>query len=636
MRRVLAISLAIQGVLLLLLIFCDPLRKSRLAAGEADVKALDQEADIRRREREKQHQLNAAEKPLPAERAGQMLKEKENRERPEMQSHIEEMERIRDEVARIADRKLDELNARKLEDVSAGLYDLLHPLATQLVANAKTQADEMPVHKTPEVEAIAEKIEDFIESRKVRLMETNTFAKLAALHQKLQASQHEVIMALDQVQQQYLQNEDRIRRENHVEYLVNLMRDQMAGVLRETNPVDPATMNTLPAGTEMPVVDSIQSPAADTTTAVPEMVTQARQLYEQTARNFALARAAELALQRGTSMQQAWSGLTMPPPPDGSGSSNQPGGTPGTLGSLQARLADIDAARRAVQQMWESTCNLNIAASAMNAGSPSPAAGNGKGSTHQHTAGGGTGARSEIAGLAAGRNGRFSDMTVFQYGGGGGGEKGFSGGSAGGLDLTDRGIRSGYRETGPGTPGAKEALLSESRVIAQALPGRMFSRSSPRTGWLYLDTWYVIGPWENHGRTTFEVLHPPETLIDLDGEYTGKDAGRIRWQFHQSDNIRITPPVEMESSTYYAYTEVFFEDETEMLVAVASDDAARVWINDLLIWEDHGNSPWRLDEGFRKVRFRKGFNNVLVRIENGPILCTFSILLCPPGVIAGS
>ncbi|MCB1071409.1 MAG: OmpH family outer membrane protein, partial [Kiritimatiellae bacterium] len=62
--------------------------------------------------------------------------------------------------------------------------------------------------------------------------------------------------------------------------------------------------------------------------------------------------------------------------------------------------------------------------------------------------------------------------------------------------------------------------------------------------------------------------------------------------------------------------------------------AAKVWINDLVIWEDDGLSPWRLDEGFRKIRFRQGYNTVLMRVDNGPINCTWSLLLCPPEALA--
>ncbi len=35
---------------------------------------------------------------------------------------------------------------------------------------------------------------------------------------------------------------------------------------------------------------------------------------------------------------------------------------------------------------------------------------------------------------------------------------------------------------------------------------------------------------------------------------------------------------------YYCYTEVFFDEAQEMLLAIASDDAAKIWVNDFLVW----------------------------------------------------
>ena len=182
--------------------------------------------------------------------------------------------------------------------------------------------------------------------------------------------------------------------------------------------------------------------------------------------------------------------------------------------------------------------------------------------------------------------------------------------------------------------------LQNRQIIPQLLPGRKFSRSSERRGWLYIDTWYVIGPFQKPegDRLSYETRFPPETRVDLDAEYPGKLDPRtnrplaLRWHFSQSNTLRITPPDEIDGSVYYAYTEVWFEQDEEVLVAVASDDAAKVWINDLVVWEDTGLSSWRLDEGFRKVLFRRGYNTVLVRIENGPVVCQFSLLLCPVGL----
>jgi hypothetical protein len=108
-----------------------------------------------------------------------------------------------------------------------------------------------------------------------------------------------------------------------------------------------------------------------------------------------------------------------------------------------------------------------------------------------------------------------------------------------------------------------------------------------------------------------------------------KKPRELKWKFVQSNQMKIKMPDEQSNSTYYCSTEVYFEEATEMLVAIASDDAARLWVNEKLVWEDRGWSAWDLSEGFRSILFKKGFNDVLVRLENFPVLCEFSVLLCP-------
>jgi hypothetical protein len=163
----------------------------------------------------------------------------------------------------------------------------------------------------------------------------------------------------------------------------------------------------------------------------------------------------------------------------------------------------------------------------------------------------------------------------------------------------------------------------------------MLTDDTARAGFLFLDTWYMIGPWDNWARADFQRTHPPEQGVDLDAVYTdGKFKGqKLRWHFVQSDRIAIQPPKIHHSATYYAFTEVYTDRTREMLVAVASDDMAKLWLNGDIIWTDHGQSGWNLDEGFRRVIFREGFNTVLVRIENGPTYCAFSVLLCPPEAV---
>lgn len=198
----------------------------------------------------------------------------------------------------------------------------------------------------------------------------------------------------------------------------------------------------------------------------------------------------------------------------------------------------------------------------------------------------------------------------------------------------------------------------KSEAVLNTLPGRRFSEESTRKGWLYLDTWYIIGPWDNKGKIDYEVKHPPETIIDLDGVYQGKvysnwqmkadrkrgierdhivgQPRQLKWQFTQGDTVRITPPDDQSDSTYYAYTDVFFDEPREMLINVATDDAAKVWINGIVVQEEKGLSPYSLGENYRKVFLHQGYNRILLRIENGPKVCRFSMVMVPPEAISKS
>ncbi|WP_269523608.1 hypothetical protein [Coraliomargarita parva] len=181
-----------------------------------------------------------------------------------------------------------------------------------------------------------------------------------------------------------------------------------------------------------------------------------------------------------------------------------------------------------------------------------------------------------------------------------------------------------------------QATLDTRRTMAQAIPGRRLDMKSPRQGWIFLDTWYVIGPWERpqEGKP-FEVEFPPEAFLDLDATYSGKippgrnEPMKLEWRFVQTENIRINPPDEIHEAVYYGFTEVFCETAMEVTIAIASDDMAKLWINGLVVFEDEGLSRWSLDEGFRTILLKPGYNKVLVRVENGPRDCYFSVLMCP-------
>ena len=194
--------------------------------------------------------------------------------------------------------------------------------------------------------------------------------------------------------------------------------------------------------------------------------------------------------------------------------------------------------------------------------------------------------------------------------------------------------------------------LDRDMVKAQALPGRRFTRNAANRGWLYINTWYIIGPWENYGRDDFALVHPPEISIDLDAVYTDGQKGvgieetdsdpikvtgpkvtldgTLRWKFMQSESMHNTVPVTTDHSTYYAYTEVYFDEPVSMLVAIGTDDGGRLRINGRDVWQDAGTSWYNIDEHIEPFEFRQGWNTILIRLENtGGSAAGFSFMIIP-------
>ncbi len=176
-------------------------------------------------------------------------------------------------------------------------------------------------------------------------------------------------------------------------------------------------------------------------------------------------------------------------------------------------------------------------------------------------------------------------------------------------------------------------------IIAESVPGRRVSRDAARHGFVFIDSWYVIGPWDGkydgsrYTHIADRVKREPETRIDLDAEYDGKidpvtqKPIRLRWRYVQTDTTCIRTPDKMDNAIYYAYTDVHFEEDTDVLAMIGSDDASVLWINGEQVWLDDELSTWGLHENIIHIHFRKGWNNILFCVENGPDECQFSFVM---------
>lgn len=217
-----------------------------------------------------------------------------------------------------------------------------------------------------------------------------------------------------------------------------------------------------------------------------------------------------------------------------------------------------------------------------------------------------------------------------------------NGGPAGGPDLggsSGSGGNPGYGSAS-GRAGIAGAVPSFPPVGAplESVPGRKVHAGGNYeygSKWMFIDSWWVIGPFPNPARRNLETRFPPESVVDLDAVYPVDNSASpgnpatVHWQFVQNATAMVKPPIERSYVIYYAYTELWFDEERDLWIATGSDDYSKIWINDLMVWASGTqHKPWRANEGYRKVHFKKGLNRILLRLENGQHSCAFSFMIC--------
>ena len=173
--------------------------------------------------------------------------------------------------------------------------------------------------------------------------------------------------------------------------------------------------------------------------------------------------------------------------------------------------------------------------------------------------------------------------------------------------------------------------------------GRVLGAGGPYASRVFLDTWYVIGPFEGRGRDSLEAVYPPEQGVDLDAVYDGKNDLPVRWSWQQH-GYPVVPRPRAEHAVYYAYTEVTLDRAMDLWVWIGADDDSKMWFNDGLVWigSQVDDKPWyrqpfhamgteiatrNLTEGQRRLHFRKGRNTILFKLYNGMNLMFFSVVL---------
>lgn len=224
------------------------------------------------------------------------------------------------------------------------------------------------------------------------------------------------------------------------------------------------------------------------------------------------------------------------------------------------------------------------------------------------------------------------------------------GGTVTGTVMGDAGAGEGRVENrGVGEPDRVYEGTSTTQKLAKesvrGFDGRIIGAGAEFTNRVYLNAWYVIGPFAASNAAYQEAL-PPESGVDLDAAYFGKGRQLLQWKYHETKSYPYVPPHAEGDAVYYGYTEIMLDKDRVLIADIGSDDDAKIWVNDTLVWRgNNAQKPWYRNGGFRplqyeretynltegsiKLNLKKGRNKILFRLFNGYADVFFSMVLSP-------
>ncbi|HJT75576.1 MAG TPA: PVC-type heme-binding CxxCH protein [Gemmataceae bacterium] len=147
----------------------------------------------------------------------------------------------------------------------------------------------------------------------------------------------------------------------------------------------------------------------------------------------------------------------------------------------------------------------------------------------------------------------------------------------------------------------------------------LFSLKTPA---LAMDYWHVLGPFENGpGDAGLDRDFGPEKGIDLHAGYTGK-TGPVHWRTVKPNaqgyvDLQAFFAPASDDIVSYLYREIDSPADQEALVFLGTDDAAKLAVNDEVVWTSRAHRAAAPEQDVAKVRLKKGRNRLLLKITNG-------------------
>jgi tetratricopeptide (TPR) repeat protein len=138
----------------------------------------------------------------------------------------------------------------------------------------------------------------------------------------------------------------------------------------------------------------------------------------------------------------------------------------------------------------------------------------------------------------------------------------------------------------------------------------------------FINSWQVIGPFDNENGAGFNTPYQPENSIDLKASYDGRKKS-VSWR-HISVNDTSGGYINLsnylipnDNYIAYALTYVFSEEAKPVNFRMASEESIKLWLNGaLLYYNDIQRARATLDQDIAAGTLEKGWNEILVKVSS--------------------
>jgi putative membrane-bound dehydrogenase-like protein len=142
-----------------------------------------------------------------------------------------------------------------------------------------------------------------------------------------------------------------------------------------------------------------------------------------------------------------------------------------------------------------------------------------------------------------------------------------------------------------------------------------------KTSALAIGSWNILGPFDNgSGMEGLDRVLAPEKRVDLEASYQGKH-GKVAWRTVKASAgyVDLAAFFGAQSSQVVSYLmrEIESPVDQEATLLIGTDDGAKLWLNDSLVFTSRVTRAAAPEQNSVKVQLKKGVNKILLKINNG-------------------